>query len=421
MNGQWWIIVLTLVAVTVLMTAVLRSSERRLRRLRLLANDLTFGNRESGPVAGSPEYKLTSQAVSSMAAALRSQIDQLRQERDQLSALLSSGTEGLLQISRAGRIVHLNAAAFTLLGLPADARGQSIATMVRIAELRDLLLNAATGGPQDPTELTVDDRQLFAICRPLPDDGGAVAAILDLTEVRRLEVVRRDFVANVSHELKTPLTSIRGYTETLMADDLPDDVRKQFLEVIQKNTARIHRIVDDLLDLSRLQSGGWRPDLHQVDAAELAADVWAGCAEAARTRSIDFRLVASKWAQVEADAGGLRQVLANLFDNALRYTQPGGRVNVIIDQVKNGRRPPDQDREWIEIQVQDTGSGIPRDALPRIFERFYRVDPARSRADGGTGLGLSIVKHLIERMNGEVSAESELGKGTTIRIRLPAA
>jgi two-component system, OmpR family, phosphate regulon sensor histidine kinase PhoR len=395
MSGPWWVIVLIIMAATVLVLAVETASRRNLHQLQMRAT--------------------------SKEAELRSKIEQLNLERDQLSALLSSGTEGLLQINHAGRIVFVNAAAFPLLGLPADARGQPISTMVRNADLRELLLNAATGISGAPTEITVDDRQLFVICRPLPEDAGAVAAIIDLTEVRRLEVVRRDFVANVSHELKTPLTSIRGYTETLMADDLPDDVRKQFLDVIQKNTARIHRIVDDLLDLSRLQSGGWRPDIHEVDAAELVADVWAGCAEAARNRSIDFRVAASSRAHVAADPGGLRQVLSNLFDNALRYTPPGGRVSVKIDDVRNGRRPSGHDREWVEIQVQDTGSGIPRESLPRIFERFYRADPARSRADGGTGLGLSIVKHLVESMSGEVSAESELGKGTTVRIRLPAA
>jgi signal transduction histidine kinase len=153
---------------------------------------------------------------------------------------------------------------------------------------------------------------------------------------------------------------------------------------------------------------------------ELVTDVWASCAEAARGRGIDFRVTGADQAQVAADPGGLRQVFFNLFENALRYTPPGGRINVKIDDARNGRNRASENR-WVEIQVSDTGSGIPRESLPRVFERFYRADPARSRADGGTGLGLSIVKHLIERMNGEVTAESELGKGTTIRIRLPAA
>lgn len=394
MSGPWWVIILIIIAATVLVLVVETASRRHLHQIEALAF--------------------------SKEAELRSKIDQLNLERDQLAALLGSGTEGLLQINRVGRIVYVNASAVNLLRLPADPRGQPIDTMVRNADLRALLLGAAAGTPQEPAELTVDDRQLFVMCRPLPDDAGAVAAIIDLTEVRRLEAVRRDFVANVSHELKTPLTSIRGYAETLMADDLPDEMRRQFLDVIQKNAVRIHRIVDDLLDLSRLQSGGWRPDIHDVRVNELVTDVWASCAEIARGRSIDFRVSGADDAQVAADPGGLRQVFSNLFENALRYTPPGGRISVKIDDVRNGRSRASQER-WVEIQVSDTGSGIPRESLPRVFERFYRADPARSRADGGTGLGLSIVKHLIERMNGEVTAESELGKGTTIRIRLPAA
>ncbi len=152
----------------------------------------------------------------------------------------------------------------------------------------------------------------------------------------------------------------------------------------------------------------------------LAADTWIACSETARIKEIDFDVATSGRTHGAADPGGLRQVLANLYDNALRYTANGGRVNVRIEEVTNGNRR-DHHADWIEIQVQDTGSGIPREALPRVFERFYRVDPARSRAEGGTGLGLSIVKHLVERMDGEVTAESELGKGTTIRVRLRAA
>jgi two-component system phosphate regulon sensor histidine kinase PhoR len=360
-----------------------------------------------------------STAVGALVRDLTAQKQRSDQERSELANLLEFGTEGLLHINQSGRVAHVNDAASQLLGLPPNARGQSVASLVRQAELRDLLLTAATGQPQDAREIDVDDRQLLVLCRPLPGAGGAVAAIMNLTEVRRLEAVRRDFVANVSHELKTPLTSIRGYAETLLGDDLPPELRTQFLEIIQKNAARIQRIVDDLLDLSRLQSGGWRPEIQEVDPVELAEDVWSAC-HAAAQKKIAFDVAANGVTGVAADPGGLRQVFSNLFDNAIRYTPAGGAVHVRIREVRNGKRGGGTSG-WIEIQVQDTGSGIPRDALPRIFERFYRVDPARSRADGGTGLGLSIVKHLMERMEGEVTAESELGKGTTIKIKLPAA
>lgn len=238
--------------------------------------------------------------------------------------------------------------------------------------------------------------------------------IVELTELRRLESVRRDFVANVSHELKTPLTSIRGYTETLLSDEVPREVQIQFLEVVRKNATRIQRIVDELLDLSRLQSGGWQPDIREVDAKEIAADAWTACSEGAEKKGISFSITGPP-ARLLADPGGLRQVLSNLFDNALRYTPDAGEIRVGIRSVRH------HGRDAIELEIRDNGVGIPGEALPRIFERFFRVDPARSRDQGGTGLGLSIVKHLVDRMDGDVVAESELGKGTSIRIRLPAA
>jgi two-component system phosphate regulon sensor histidine kinase PhoR len=279
------------------------------------------------------------------------------------------------------------------------------------------------------TELTMDERRVLVSARPLPAagnrNGGAVLAFVDLTELRRLEGVRRDFVANVSHELKTPLTSIRGYVETLLSDEqLPPDMRRQFLEVVHKNADRLHHIVDDLLDLSRLQSGGWRPELHEVNALDVIDDVWSACRDRAEKRAIVF-VPPHEPVTVLADAGGLRQVLSNLFDNALRYTPYGGRIEVTTHQATpltgNGNGAAAEHDSFVTFEVRDTGSGIPSDALPRIFERFYRVDPARSRAEGGTGLGLSIVKHLVESMGGDVRAESELGKGTVVRFRLPAS
>jgi PAS domain S-box-containing protein len=334
-----------------------------------------------------------------------------------LLAVIESISEGILQINTQGRFVHVNPAGRELLNLPAHVAGQSVAAVIRHPELRQCIERAATGASFDPREFVFEDRHLLVSSQPLRSEknsevSGAVVSVVDLTEFRRLESVRRDFVANVSHELKTPLTSIRGYAETLLTDDTPEELRRQFLEVIHKNAERIQRIVDDLLDLSRLQSGGWQPELQEVDPATLAEDVWAGC-ESAQRKHLNFKVVAPPERDVLADPGGLRQVLSNLFDNAIRYTPEGGDVGVVI---RAGRQP-----RYIDLVITDNGSGIPREALPRIFERFYRVDPARSRQEGGTGLGLSIVKHLVERMDGEVSAESELGKGTTIRVSLPAA
>jgi two-component system, OmpR family, phosphate regulon sensor histidine kinase PhoR len=334
----------------------------------------------------------------------------------ELAAVLDAVTEGILQLDAGGRMVRANPSARALLGMGGGGIGQPITMHVKSAELRRLLGGAASEARS--AEVAVGERRLLVSSRPLPGEGGAVVAFVDLTEVRRLEAVRRDFVANVSHELKTPLTSIRGYAETLLSDAaLLPETQHQFLEVIHRNADRLHRIVEDLLDLSRLESGGWRPEAHELNAAELVRDVWSGFNERAAARRVAFVPPAAA-VDVLADPGGLRQVLSNLLDNALRYSRDGGRIEVVIAPPQASVRGT---HPLVTIEVRDDGAGIPTDALPRIFERFYRVDPSRSRADGGTGLGLAIVKHLVERMGGDVAAGSELGKGTTIRIRLPAA
>lgn len=350
-----------------------------------------------------------------------------RRESAELAVLLDAISEGILRIDADGRLLRSNPAARMLLGLGDGVLGQPIAASIRQADLRSVLSRAARGESVQAAELTMDERRLIVSARPISTDtdarGGAVVAFVDLTEVRRLEGVRRDFVANVSHELKTPLTSIRGYVETLLGDDeLPLEERRQFLDVVRKNASRLHHIVDDLLDLSRLESGGWRPELEEVDSLAVVRDVWSGCSARAEKRRVTF-VPPAEAHSVLADAGGLRQVLSNLFDNALRYTPDGGCIRVSVQRAPGVQRSGSNgDRgEAVLFEIRDSGAGIPSEALPRIFERFYRADPARSRAEGGTGLGLAIVRHLIERMGGDVTADSELGKGTVIRFRLPAA
>jgi two-component system phosphate regulon sensor histidine kinase PhoR len=354
-------------------------------------------------------------AITSATDELHARADALDLLNRRLRAVVESLTEGVIQLSGEGRFLHANAAARQLLHLPVQLEGMSIAAVIRYSELRTALQRAADGSSLQPTEITLDDRQLLISPRRLQFPGGgdipgAVIGIVDLTQLRRLETVRRDFVANVSHELKTPLTSIRGYTETLLNDDLAREQQLQFLGVIKSNTDRLQRILEDLLDISRLQSGGWQPNLHVVDAAAITREVW-GSIDAAPRKQLHFELVADQQTRVLADEGGLRQVLSNLLENAVRHTPQHGRITVKFAWSDG----------MTQISVTDTGSGIPREALPRIFERFFRVDAGRPRAAGGTGLGLSIVKHLVEQMKGSVTAQSEIGKGTTIRILLPTA
>jgi two-component system, OmpR family, phosphate regulon sensor histidine kinase PhoR len=233
----------------------------------------------------------------------------------------------------------------------------------------------------------------------------------DLTEVRRLESMRRDFVANVSHELKTPLTSISGYAETLLSDNLEAEVSRRFVATIAGNAKRMQRLVDDLLDLARLEAGRWQPEAEPINVAAICRGTWDGLGDENRRAAIDYRIEIGAGAdELVADPDAVRQILTNLLENSFRYTPAGGRItcrSVVLDS-------------GIALSVADTGSGIVPDHLPRIFERFYRSDPARSREQGGTGLGLAIVKHLVEAHGGRVSAQSELGVGTTITCWFPA-
>jgi len=268
--------------------------------------------------------------------------------------------------------------------------------------MREVLAGAVVEG----RELDLGDRTVVIAARPLKD-GGTLLVFSDVTDLRRLETVRRDFVANVSHELKTPLTAIAGYAETLAAEAL-DSQAVGFAQTIVDNARRMQRLVDDLLDLSRIESGGWQPEPRSIGVDAAAREAWRPFADRAAGQKVELDIAADS-ASVNSDPEALRQIFTNLFDNALRHTPSGGRIRLATERAGG----------VTIVRVSDTGSGIPAEHLPRIFERFYRVDPGRSRQEGGTGLGLAIVKHLVEAHGGRVEADSELGRGTTIRLYFP--
>jgi signal transduction histidine kinase len=266
------------------------------------------------------------------------------------------------------------------------------------------------GGVVERRELDLGGRTVVISARPL-EGGGTLLVLSDVTDLRRLETIRRDFVGNVSHELKTPLTAIAGYAETLASEAPGDSDAARFAAIIVDHASRMQRLVDDLLDLSRIESGGWQPEPEPVAIEPAARDAWSPFVERAVERRVEFdTAVTDSAGTIQVDPDALRQIFTNLFDNALRHTAPGGRVRVLAT-------PANDD---VIVRVSDTGTGISAEHLPRIFERFYRVDPGRSREEGGTGLGLAIVKHLVEAHGGSVSAESELGRGTTILLTFPA-
>jgi two-component system phosphate regulon sensor histidine kinase PhoR len=288
--------------------------------------------------------------------------------------------------------------------------GEAIArTEVAIGSTGAQRYFAATAGPVRPPER--EGHAADAASRG--ERYGAVLVLHDISELRRLERVRRDFVANVSHEFKTPLTAIQGFAETLLGGALNDDAnRPRFLGIIREHAARLARLTDDLLKLSSIEAGKLDLDFRTVGVTDLVES----CVETARFRAGQKQLAlavecAAELLKVRGDARRLAEILQNLLDNAVQYTPEGGRITV---------RAAAGDGT-VRISVADTGIGIPRDQQQRIFERFYRVDPARSREAGGTGLGLSIARHLAEAHGGCIEVESEVGRGSTFTLVLPAA
>jgi two-component system, OmpR family, phosphate regulon sensor histidine kinase PhoR len=337
----------------------------------------------------------------------------LSQEREELVTLIETMDEGVLLLTSKGQVLRLNRAATELLEVLDPPPLAPIGTLVRHPELREFLGRAGTSA-QEVREFTLGARHLQVLAHPLPlPKEGAVVTLIDVTSLRQLEKIRRDFVANASHELKTPLTVVLGFAETLLEGDPPEPLRAQFLSSIRDHTLRLQALVDDLLDLSRLESGSWQAREDKVQIAPLAWRVWKDLRGEQALAGPAFDVQGD--AVARADAQALHQILRNLIENAIRFTPPTGSIRVRIEDRGNGVE------QRVHISVQDSGAGIPSSALPRIFERFYRVDPGRERGRGGTGLGLAIVRHLVQAMGGDVSAESQLGVGTTIRFTLPRA
>jgi len=401
-------LIIAAAAALVLATLLARSITRDLDDLRDVTRSLVQGDLSARPPLTAPgEIGELATAVHRLSEHLGSQINALKAEDALLAALIESLDEGVVALDRRRQVVRINAAARSILGVsralpfPSDA-------LPRIPELHRAMDAAFQGSAVEPAEAVIGQSTVSLTARPLIM-GGVVIAIFDLTRIRRLESVRRDFVANVSHELRTPLTVINGFAETLADDDVPPDMRKQFANTIHAHTERMQRIVDDLLDLSRLESGRWSASVSDLDTAAIAEEIAATYRDAATAKGLklDLRLDPEA-ATFRADRTAVRQVLSNLADNAVRHTEQGSVTNFSRAAA---------DGVW--IGVTDTGPGISPDHLPRIFERFYRVDAARGRHTGGTGLGLAIVKHLVDAHGGRLDATSEPGKGTTISAYFP--
>jgi two-component system phosphate regulon sensor histidine kinase PhoR len=388
-----------------------RSIARPLTGITTAARAIAAGSPPRFPRSGIPDIDALVQALRQMHRQLADRFEELRREQAETAALVESMVEGVIAADERGRTVTANTAARRLLGYDQLDPLPDIAELFRAKAAREVVDAVLAGDPVQDREVELDGRSVLLNARPLPA-GGAVLVMHDLTELRRLEAIRRDFVANVSHELKTPLTSISGYAETLLSVPPEPEVARSFLQTILANARRMQRLVDDLLDLSRIEAGRWQPARATVDVAAAAGEAWDELGARPGARTIEFTVeVAAGAEKLCADADALDHVLTNLMENSLRHTPAGGHITCLARREGNGTA----------VAIRDDGAGITREHLPRIFERFYRADASRSREEGGTGLGLAIVKHLVEAHGGRVTAESERGRGATVSGWFPGS
>ncbi len=359
-------------------------------------------------------------ALNAMADQLERQLQELKSQGSQAQAILESMGEGVLALDADGRILWLNGSAQRLLGAgTSQAAGKRLTDLFRQPDIEELVRETATHQRPSAREVHVfspDERVVRAQSTPCaggPSSAAMVVVAQDVTEIKRLERVRREFVANVSHELKTPLTAIKGLLETLLSGALEDAANnRRFVTLIDEDATRLGRLIDDLLELSQIESKADVLALQAVLLRPLLEDLARTLRPRADARQVTLHLeVTADAPPVQGDPDRLRQIFSNLLDNAIKFNKPGGRVTVRAAV----------DGPSLRVNVQDTGTGIPEADLPRIFERFYRVDKARSRELGGTGLGLAIVKHLIELHQGRVTVESRPGQGSTFTVTLPLA
>ncbi|MCI0651823.1 MAG: cell wall metabolism sensor histidine kinase WalK [Planctomycetes bacterium] len=378
--------------------------------------------RQRVPVDGAGELESLARAFNAMARQFEQRVETITRDRKELRAILGGMIEGVVAVDRDECVVHMNDAASRILGTSAEeSAGRKIWEVCRIREICDTLSRALTSGDVQKGEARrmqkPRDQVIEVHAAPLRDSEnalvGAVAVLHDVTELRMLAGVRQDFVANVSHELKTPIAAIRGLAETLAEDNaMPEETQKRFMVKIHNQSLRLSTLVMDLLTLARLDTDEGLLEAQPLDLREPVRATVQAFQGAADERGIRLELAVPEHAiTVRGDQQALAQVVSNLLDNALKYTQRGGRVALRLTNSGNAAR----------LAVEDTGIGMERRHLDRIFERFYRVDKARSRDLGGTGLGLAIVKHICLKHSGHVSVESALGQGSTFTVELPLA
>ncbi len=421
-----WIAALVILLLTGAISLLFsRSFSKRVRRLEEFSRRLAAGNFQPiEPADRRDELASLARAMNETAERLAQTFRSLTDERNRTTAILESMIEGVAVVGADERVVFSNSAFAQILssgGLEtSSAPGRLLVELVRQSDLLNTVRHVLATGQREESEVTVGTLRprTFAVTAT-PVGGseatatnlGAVLVLHDISELRRLERVRRDFVANVSHEFKTPLTAIQGFAETLLGGALEDTAnRSRFVEIIRDHSVRLARLTDDLLKLSQIEAGRLELDLRLVNIPALVSS----CVETVQFQAEKKRQTIAvhcspDLAAISADANRLREVLINLMENAVQYTHAGGRIEVAAE-TRNGEAV---------ITVADNGIGIPQTEQQRIFERFYRVDAARSREAGGTGLGLSIARHIVEAHGGRIWLESNLGEGSRFHFSVP--
>lgn len=413
-----WGLGLGLLSACTLYLAHFFSTQRAIRALLPAVRDLVHGTPAPTIEIEVPgELGALSQALGELGQRILRQLAKLQEDTAHFDGILSNMAEGVIALDKHGRVTTVNPTAQRLFGVePSWSKGRPLLEIIRNGELNRLAHAVLTSGGSHQQEISCfspEERVFQVHAGPLLIDGmvqGALLVLHDITDLKRLERMRRDFVANVSHELRTPLAAIEGFTETLLEGALDDPShRREFVQTVQVHAGHLRRLIDDLLDLSAIESGQRLPVRQRTDLSKVIQEVVKTLQPAAAARSVTIHTIVPSDCMLESDPQQLRQVFVNLIDNAVKFNREGGTIEV--SATCRG--------DSLSVDVKDTGLGILEQDLPRVFERFYRVDKARSRDLGGTGLGLAIVKHTVEALGGSVSLTSIQGQGSTFSVTLP--
>jgi len=409
----WLAGLMALVLALLLGTAVARWLSQPILAMTRAARAMSHGQFDAVlPEPGDDELGELVHALETLRSQLALRIAELKQEGVKLRTILNGMAEGVALVQD-GLVTVANPAFSRLLGVPGDVEGHGVREATRLPAVGDAIDAATQDRAEASREVVVGPRTLALSAHPLGDGerGQAVVVLIDMTETRRLERLRRDFVANASHELRTPVAAIVGVAETLAAGAADDPAaRRSFLDILTRHAQRLSRLTADLLDIARLEAG-YKPRVESLPVDATVDTVLSTVKTKADEKQIHLSSRVPPDLALAAERAAVEQILTNLVDNAIKYTPPGGSVTVTVERRAN----------TVQLAVEDTGPGIPPEHHARVFERFYRVDDARSRDMGGTGLGLAIVKHLALANRGDVRVESELGKGSRFIVTLPRA